>query len=280
MEFVRQWIEKSPYSAALGVVPEEIGEDAARLRLPFHDDNTNPGQVLHGGVAASLAAIGAQTVARAALGEASGPWHTATLQINYLAAAQAQDVVARATLLRRGKELCFVETDVATDEGKPIAHATAAVRARFGAAPAELVTSAGDHGRAEPGPMGPHLAAIPFMARREIAAEHMTDGTSRLTMPLGDLNGDAAGGVHEGAVLALLDSTGAMAAWAAHGVGNYRASTPSLQARILAPAPAEDLVAYGRCVQRDGEIFWSEVEVAGRGSGRVCALGTVLYRIV
>jgi len=128
--------------------------------------------------------------------------------------------------------------------------------------------------------MGPHLAAIPFMARREIAAEHMTDGTSRLTMPLGDLNGDAAGGVHEGAVLALLDSTGAMAAWAAHGVGNYRASTPSMQARILAPAPAEDLVAYGRCVQRDGEIFWSEVEVAGQGSGRICALGTVLYRIV
>jgi uncharacterized protein (TIGR00369 family) len=279
-DFVRSWIEQSPYSAALGVVLEEIGDGNARLRLPFNDDNTNPGQVLHGGVAASLAAIGGQTVTRATLGSESGPWHTATVQINYLAAARAQDVVANSTLLRRGKALCFVETDVVTDDGKPIAHATATVRARFGAEPAELAASAGDHGRADPGPMGPHLGTIPFMGRRGIVAEHMVDGTSRLTMPLGEVNGDADGGVHEGAVLALLDSTGAMAAWAEHGAGNYRASTPSLQARIIAPAPSDGLVAYGCCLQRDGEIFFSEVEVAGQGDGRVCARGSVLYRIV
>ena len=59
--------------------------------------------------------------------------------MNYLAAAKAQDVVAVARLLREGKELCFVEVDVATDDGKPIAHATSIVRARFGADPAELL---------------------------------------------------------------------------------------------------------------------------------------------
>jgi uncharacterized protein (TIGR00369 family) len=280
MEFVRDWIEKSPYSAALGVVLDEIGEGSARLRLPYSDDNSNPGQVLHGGVAASLAVIGAQTVTRATLGAESGPWHSASVQINYLAAARAQEVVANATLLRRGKDLCFVEIDIATLEDKPIAHATAAVRARFGAEPAELAVSEGDHGLADPGPMGPHIGKIPFMAGRGIVAEHMVDGTSRLTMPLGDKNADQDGGVHEGAVLALLDTTGAMAAWAAYGVGNFKASTPSLQARVIAPAPAEDLVGYARCVQRDGDILWNEVEVAGRSDGRVCARGTVLYRIV
>ncbi len=59
MEFLRHWIDKSPYSAALGVVLEDLGDGTARLRLPFNEDNTNPGQVLHGGVAASLASIGA-----------------------------------------------------------------------------------------------------------------------------------------------------------------------------------------------------------------------------
>ena len=34
----------------------------------------------------------------------------------------------------------------------------------------------------------------------------MTGGTSRLVMPLIDDNCDASGGVHEGAVLALLDT--------------------------------------------------------------------------
>ena len=49
------------------------------------------------------------------------------LQINYLAAAKSQGVVADAKLLRRGKEMCFVEVDVQGEDGRPIAHATTVV---------------------------------------------------------------------------------------------------------------------------------------------------------
>ncbi|MGH7337078.1 MAG: PaaI family thioesterase, partial [Myxococcota bacterium] len=164
--------------------------------------------------------------------------------------------------------------------GKPIAHATAAVRARFGALPAEVYTSAGDHGRSDPGPMGPHIGKMPFTAARGLVVEHMTGGTSRIVMPARAANADAAGGTHEGAVLALLDTTGAMAAWATTGVGPYKASTPALQAQILTPPEGVDLVAYGRCVQRDTELLWSEVEVASAADRRVFARGTVIYRIV
>ncbi|TFG95015.1 MAG: hotdog fold thioesterase, partial [Myxococcales bacterium] len=258
MDFVRRWVEQSPYTRAIGVQLEEMDAAGARLRLPFAEANSNPGQVLHGGVAASLCAIGAQAVARAMLGEASGPWHSAGLQVNYLAAAKAQDVVAVARLLREGKEVCFVEVDVATADGKPIAHATAIVRARFGADPAELPTSPGDHGGSDPGAMGPHIGRIPFIGGRGIAVEHMSGGTSRLVMPFRDANADAAGGVHEGALLALLDTTGAMASWAVTGPGPFRASTPAMQAQILAPTPAGDLVAYGRNAARDGGFFWSD----------------------
>ena len=41
-----------------------------------------------------------------------------------------------------------------------------------------------------------------------------------------------------------------------------------------------DLVGYGRCVQRDREFLWSDVEVASATDVRVTARGTVLYRIV
>jgi uncharacterized protein (TIGR00369 family) len=280
VDFVSSWIERSPYSQALGVRLEEIDSGGARLRLPFAQPNTNPGQVLHGGVAASLCAIGAQAVARAALGAASGPWHGAGLQVNYLAAAKAQDVVAVARLLREGKELCFVEIDVATDDGKPIAHATSIVRARFGAEPAALPASAGDGGGCDPGAMGPHIGRIPFIAGRGIEVLHMSGGTSRLVMPWRDANADEGGGVHEGALLTLLDTTGAMASWAVTGPGPYRASTPSIQAQILAPSPRGDLVAYGRNAARDGSCFWSDVEVARRSDGRVVARGTVVYRII
>jgi uncharacterized protein (TIGR00369 family) len=280
MDFVRRFVEGSPYAQALGIRLEALGQGAARLRLAFAEANTNPGQVLHGGVAASLAAVGAQAVARATLGAYSGPWHTAGLQVGYLAAAKAEDVVAEALLLREGKELCFVEVEVATAGGKPIAHATAVVRARFGAEPAELPASPGDHGRSDPGRMGPQIGQIPFIGARGIFVEHMTGGTSRLVMPFRDANADASGGVHEGAVLALLDTTGAMASWAVTGPGPYKASTPALQAQLLAPAPKGDLVAYGRNIARDGGCFWSDAEVAGAADGRIVARGTVIYRIL
>ncbi len=280
MDFVRAWVEKSGYSAALGVALDALPGEAASLRLPFREENSNPGKALHGGCAASLAVIGGHAVTRAALGEESGPWHTASVQINYLAAAIDEDVTAEARLLRRGKEMCFVEVDVSRQDGKPIAHATCAVRGRFGAEPAELAVSSGDHGQSDPGPMGPHVGKMPYTLARNFDVEHMTGGTSRIRMPGSAANADAGGGVHEGALLALLDTTGAMAAWAETGPGRYKASTPSLQARILAPPFRDDLVAYGRMIQRDAELLWSEVEVASATSARVCARGTVVYRIV
>ena len=280
MDFVERWIAESPYSRFLGVVSEERGAESLVLRLPYKDENSNPGKALHGGCAASLGAIGAQALARAALGADSGSWHTAGLQVSYLAAGIGEAIVARARLLRRGKEMCFAEVEIETEDRKPIAHVTAMVRARFGAPAPALPKSAGDHGRAEPGTMGPHIGAIAFIGNRGIRVEHMTGGTSRLVMPFRDTNADQDRNVHEGAVLALLDTAGAMASWAETGPGRYKASTPAIQAQILAPAGQGELVAYGRCVLRDRELLWSDVDVVRRDDAAICARGTVVYRIL
>jgi acyl-coenzyme A thioesterase PaaI-like protein len=99
-------------------------------------------------------------------------------------------------------------------------------------------------------------------------------------MPFHEALADASGGVHEGAVLALLDTAGAMASWAVTGPGPYKASTPGVQARLLAPPPRSDLVAYGAVRHRDSELFFSDVEVAESEGRRLVAVGTVIYRIV
>ena len=280
MEAIRNWVEQSPYSRFLGVQLEAIDESSARFRLPYQDENSNPGKALHGGCAASLGVIGGQAIARAALGAEAGPFHTAQMQVSYLAAAIGEDVVAEAKLLRRGRELCFVGIEVQTSEGKRIASITTTVRGRQGAASHDTYVSGGDAGESDPGEMGPHIGRVPFIGNRGISVEHMTGGTSRLVMPYSEDNSDLAGGVHEGAVIALLDTAGAMASWAEAGVGPYKASTASMQLQNLGPAPKGDLVAYGRCVENDNEIFWSDVEVASASDGRVTARGCVLYRIV
>lgn len=114
MELVERWLSESGYSLGLGVRLERLAQDSARLLLPYKDENSNPGKALHGGCAASLAVIGGQAVTRAVLGPEAGPWHTCGLQVNYLSAAIEEGVVAEARLLRRGKQVCFVETRVET----------------------------------------------------------------------------------------------------------------------------------------------------------------------
>ena len=39
-------------------------------------------------------------------------------------------------------------------------------------------------------------------------------------------------------------------------------------------------MGYGRCARRDGDIFFSDVEIADAATGSITARGTVLYRIV
>lgn len=280
MDWIERWVEESPYTAALGVEPREITPQGARFHLPFREQNSNPGQALHGGVAASMVVVAAQSVARAALGEEAGPWHSHAVQVTYLAAAIGEAIFTEARLLRRGKELCFVDVAIASEAQKPIAHGLVAVRGRFASEPTPCPLGQHLTVGEDPGPMGPHIGRVPFMGRLGLSVEHMAGGTSRLVLPWIDANGDGSQGVHEGAILSLLDTTGAMAAWSVTGPGRYRASTPVLQAQILAPPDGSDLVAHGRVVFRDQEIFFSEVEVVRAQDSQLVARGTVHYRIV
>ena len=257
-----------------------VSDDAVALDLPFIERNANPGDALHGGCAASLGVIGAQVLARSALGAEMGPFHTAACQVSYLAAAVAEPVRSTSMLLRRGKELVFSDALVETPGGRRIAQISTLVRGGSGQVPADGVLARGDDGSADPGEMGPFIGMLPFAAARQLVVEHMAGSRSRIVMPLGDGNADFDGGMHEGALLALLDTTGAMASWAATGPGRYKASTAAMQAQITGPLPAGELVGYGWVVQRSGDLFWSDVEIAEVGSGRLCARGTVVYRIV
>lgn len=280
MSDLENWIQTSPYSMALGVQIKQLNDDNAELYLPFKEQNSNPGGALHGGVYASLSVIAAQANARQVLGEAVGPFHTTGFQINYLSAAINEGVTAKARLLRRGKELAFVEVTCTSDAGKNVSHASLMIRGRKQAEavpgyPPRINTSGNNSGD-----MGPAIAdMVPFIKQRGIKIEHMQDGAARLIMPWQDKHHDN-DATHEGAALALMDTAGAMAGWALTGAGPYKASTPAMQAQIVATPPAEELIAHAQVTHRDNEIFYADVEVSGATSKTVCVRGTILYRIV
>jgi uncharacterized protein (TIGR00369 family) len=290
LDWVRSWVDEAPFSKVLGIRVDKLSTEEAVLSLPFSEDLSNGDTALHGGVSGSAIVASAGCIARAALGAEANPCHTSAVQVAYLSAALGEGISATAKLMRKGKELAHVEVDVTAKSGKPVAKGLLSVRGRFGAPPAPSTppsaaqsnqwSEIGPGHDLDPGPMGPYIGSIPFHSTLGISAEHMAGGMSRIVMPERPSNAGQDGSVHEGAILSLIDTTGAMSAWAETGPGRFKASTPGLQARILDPNPRGDLVGLGRVVHHDKELLFCDVEIRYTQSGVLVADGTVNYRIV
>ena len=68
LQIVATRCEGSPFNATLGVRVESVEADRVRLRVPFKDENSNPGRALHGGVAASTIGIESRVIPLAGQG--------------------------------------------------------------------------------------------------------------------------------------------------------------------------------------------------------------------
>jgi uncharacterized protein (TIGR00369 family) len=272
------------YAEALGVHVDAVDGTGARLRVPFQDGNSNPGGALHGGVAASVIDMAASLVGRAGVEDRPGLEHAVVdLAVTYLAAAINEDVVAEGRLLRRGKELAFVEVDVRTGAGKAIARGLVTHRSGEAGGP-DRQLGRDPEPSLEPGTLpgfARFFTGAPFMARVGIEARAAEDGAALVALPWRAANADAGGALHGGAVAALIDTTGAMASWSLVPLDpRNKASTPALHVTHHAPARDEAVLAEAITLRRNDELFANEVTVRGADSGRLIATGTVLYRIV
>jgi uncharacterized protein (TIGR00369 family) len=206
------------------------------------------------------------------------------LAVTYLAAAVNEDIVGEARVLRRGKELAFVEVDVRTGGGKAIARGLVTHRSgEPGGSDRQLIRDpeASLEPDGELPPFARIFTAAPFIARLGIAARHAADGTALTLLPWRDANADRDGALHGGAVAALIDTTGAMASWSLVPLDpRNKASTPALHVTHHTPAHGEPVLAEATTLRRNDELFANEVTVRGGDSGRLIATGTVLYRIV
>ena len=281
--------ESMPYNRRLGVRVEAGSADAVRIRVPYKDENSNPGRALHGGVPASAIDIAGTLAAWAGLEDRPGLRSgTLDLSVDYLAAAIGEDIVAEARVLRRGKEIVYADVEVANDAGKMIAKGLVTHRAIDPAAhpgwdARQLVRSPDlpSEGPADVPLLARALVSVPFMARLGMSIDRMADGTATIRMPFLDDNADGEGAVHEGALAALLDTTGAMASWSIVGLDlRHKASTVGIHLSYPGRAVREEVSGYGRTLRRDNEIFLNTVTVVGRSSGQVVATGSVTYRIV
>jgi uncharacterized protein (TIGR00369 family) len=276
---VRAWIEESPYCRDLGVKLKQLDEQGCTLELPYVPQNTN-GLALHGGVQATLASLSAQVAMRHSSRNGEIDPCSVALQLDYVRGVRDQTVTAVTRLLRRTRDLGFFETHMHDASGALIAHATSTIGERRSQALDDDAVVA----RKELDTQGIHLFneavdAIPFLKRREVQAIGGVPGCVELSLPAAAHNLDLDGRIHEGALLTVLDASGATCPWtktaptaSAFGV------TVALQAQVFARPAAQALIARATEIARSGQLCWCSVELFGAEDRKRCAIGSVAYR--
>ena len=113
-----------PFFTLLGLEIEEVRPDFCRMYLPFRPALRTTGEVVHGGAIASLIDSAAVAAVWSNVPPEITRGATASMTVNYLAAAEGVDLTAEARIVRRGRSVVFVEVDVSSPGGEPIARGT------------------------------------------------------------------------------------------------------------------------------------------------------------
>ncbi|MGH2493087.1 MAG: PaaI family thioesterase [Ktedonobacteraceae bacterium] len=121
-DFIRQFFPNSPYVAHLGMQLAGIQPGVATLTLPFSEALVTIGTIVHGGAIASLIDTAAM-VAAWSEGEvpAKARGTTVNITVAYLAAAEKEDLQAVARVLRRGRNLVYLDVEITGASGNAVA---------------------------------------------------------------------------------------------------------------------------------------------------------------
>lgn len=123
------------------------------------------------------------------------------------------------------------------------------------------------------------FAKTPFLAWLDLVVERYEpdDVATRLPFRV-ELSNDGST-YHGGVVGAVVDTTGALAAWSNHDFDRgLRASTVSMALQYVAGSSGGDLLCSARTVRRARELIFTEITATDE-SGKVLAHGLQTYRI-
>ncbi len=125
------------------------------------------------------------------------------------------------------------------------------------------------------------MGVIPYMRYLGMEFVEGGEGYVKTLLRFQKENTTVADALHGGAIASLIDTTGSLAAWTTAELGNprYFGSTVGINVNYLSGVLGEDCFAEGRVMKRGKEIIYSDVRVTN-GAGKLCAQGTVVYRII
>jgi uncharacterized protein (TIGR00369 family) len=283
VEDARDRFARVPFAARLGVTVAELAPDHAVLVLPYRQEHMNAGGVLNGGASATLLTMTGALAAWSGVDlETKTDVRCVDLAVQYLDAGRDEDVVSEARVLRRGRDLAFLDVTARSAAGVALCHGL-------------LTYQTTDHNghaprlRADPILLpapSPLIAPVRqrlfqgYVSTLEIAPLHETPGRARLRMPCTPAHLDETGHIHAGALASLVDIAAVAASWSlVPRRPGSRGSTIAMQVSFPSTT-AEAVIADAHVQQRAESVLFNTVHVTGATSGQLVAMGQVSYRLL
>jgi uncharacterized protein (TIGR00369 family) len=260
----------------------EVDHERAVLHLPYQVAHSNPGGTLNGGVTASLINLAGTLAAWTGIALDRDPFlGTVDFSIQYLSAAIEEDVLASASVMRRGRDLFFLEGQVYTRDKKLICKGLMIYRAPDYAGQPRRCAAYPDR-LAEP-PLSSETSPLSryggYIQKLQITTVYEGPGRIRLAMPCSAELVDERGQLHEGAIASLLDIAGTAASWTLATRHGSRGATIGMQLSYL-QATHDPVIADAHVQQRSEELFFSTVQITTVTTGQLVAMGNVSYRLL
>ena len=127
--FTRDYQNKIPFVAHLGLTTDALGEGTARLSLPVEPHLRNSLGTVHGGVIMSLLDVALCTAARTLHPESTGVV-TIDMSTSFIGGGSGTTLIAEARVLKDGRSMTFVEAEAKNADGSLVAKAIGTVRVR------------------------------------------------------------------------------------------------------------------------------------------------------
>lgn len=274
---------RDPFAKFLGMNLLDIAHERAVVALPYQPEHANAVGPLNGGASASLLNIAGKVAAWTGIDLDREPYlGCVDMTVQYLSAAIEEDVIAEAKVLRRGRDLFFLDIDLHSPDGRPICRGLLSYRSPdyTGHTP-RLLSRHVYHPEVPPVQTSDDAWLVRgYVEKLGITCQHYSSGRVQMHMPGIEKLMDARGQLHDGALASAIDVAGTAAAWSlVPSREGARGSTIGIQISYT-QATDEAVVADAHVQQRAEEMFFSTVYVTTVTSGQLVAMGQVSYRLV
>jgi uncharacterized protein (TIGR00369 family) len=121
-DVVRELLRESPFANRVGLRLDSLEPDVAKFSLDYSESVTTVFDVVHGGAISTLVDVAATAAAWSTPdGSVPSAGTTVGLTVDFLRAARGVDLRAVATVVKRGRSLCFVDVEVSDTGGELVA---------------------------------------------------------------------------------------------------------------------------------------------------------------